>query len=292
MRAYDAPEMARSWFIAVLIGFLLAGCAGQSPEEPRDGAAPNKDEKTGGVTTSSADRAVLTGVLTAVDRGPGGESGPVGSILVEEPSNADCGEGPADPGCEKIYFQIIDETRVFREQGGQQVETSPGDLEKDQRVRADYTGYPLAESYPAQTTARTVVILEPAPSSTASGVFFPKQRPVPIGTPDSMGSGELEVDGEGCLRVKATADEPGYVTLWPAAFELDADGVPMQVFNGNGKVVARVGKEVVMGGGTVSQETLQEKEVLDEQTKRVMFERCPGPYFLAAPEGMHVSRRR
>ena len=240
--------MARSWFIAVLIGLLLAGCAGQSPEEPRDGAAPNKDEKTGGETTlSEVKRAVLTGVLTAVDRGPGGESGTVGSILVEEPPGAGCGEGPADPGCEKIYFQIIAETRVFREQGGERVEASPGDLEKGQRVRADYTGYPLAESYPAQTTARTVVILSPASSSDASDAFFPKQRP---GGDMMMADirGEFLLDDEGCLRV---AGNDRVVPIWPADFSVDREDGQVRVLNSRGRVVARVGEEVYMGGGEV-----------------------------------------
>ena len=92
--------------------------------------------------------------------------------------------------------------------------------------------------------------------------------------------------------MKAVAGSPGSVPRWPATFELDSDGVPIQVLNGNGRVVAQVGRKVVMGGGTVSQETLQENQVLDEQTKQIMFERCPEPYFLAAPEGMHIPRRR
>lgn len=105
----------------------------------------------------------MTGVLTGVDR-DSQQKGTVRSILVEEPPGADCGKGPAGPGCEKIYFRITDETRVLREGGGRRVEVSPGDLAKGQMVRADYTGYPLAESYPAQTTSRTVVILESAES--------------------------------------------------------------------------------------------------------------------------------
>ena len=270
--------------VAVMVVFSLAGCAVQPPEESRGGETSNKGKKTGGETTFSAvDRAVLTGVIAGLDRGTG--EGAVRSILVEE--SADCGEGSDDPGCEKIYFRITSETRVFREEG--EAGASPGDLEEGQRVRADYTGYPLAESYPAQTTARSVVILDSA--SSAAGVFFPKQRPVPIGTPDARGSGELAVDGEGCLRMKADADGAGYVPLWPADFELDG-GVPMQVLNENGRVVARVGEEVVMGGGSVGRETLQENEVLDERTKRTLFERCPGPYFLADPEGMHLLLRR
>jgi hypothetical protein len=283
--------MVRTLLIVVSIVFSLGGCAGQPPEEPEDGASSNKNDKTGGETTlSEVDRAVLTGVITEV--GLATKEGTVGSILVEGPPGAGCGEGRAASRCEKIYFRITDETRVFREEGDRRVQTTSGRLENGQRVRADYTGYPLAESYPAQTTARTIAILESAPSSSAAGVFFPKQRPLPTGYPDAQGSGELVVDGEGCLRMKSGAGYPGSVPLWPADFELDANSVPMRVLDGNGKVVAQVGSEVVMGGGTVGQETLKENQVLDEQTKRVIFERCPGPYFLAAPEGMHILRRR
>lgn len=282
--------MVRPWLIFALISVSLAGCAGGPPEETRDGATPNKVEKTDGETTpSAANRAALTGGVRELDLEPA-EKGTEGSILVEGPPGADCGEGATEPGCEKIYFRITGETRVFREKGGRQVETGSGDLARGQWVRVDHTGYPLAESYPAQTTARTVVILDPA--SSIAGVFFPQQRPVPIGYPDAKGGGELVVDDNGCLRMKSVAGSPGSVPLWPAAFELDAGSVPMQVLNGNDEVVARVGREVVMGGGGVAQETLQENRVLDEQTKRVIFERCPGPYFLAAPEGMYVSRRR
>lgn len=195
-RAYDAREMVHPWLIVALISVSLAGCAYGQPEETRDGARPSKDEKTGGETTASpAHRAALTGVVTRLDLEPA-EKGTVGTILVEEPPGADCGEGAAEPGCEKIYFRITDSTRVFRGEGERRVETSPGDLAKGQRVRADYTGYPLAESYPAQTTARSVVILDPDPSAT--GGFFPKQRPVPIGHPDvGPGSGVLVVDDNG-----------------------------------------------------------------------------------------------
>lgn len=92
--------------------------------------------------------------------------------------------------------------------------------------------------------------------------------------------------------MKGVAGSPGSVPLWPAGFELDADRVPMQVLNGNGEVVARVGREVVVGGGTVGREILQQNQVLDERTKRLLFERCPAAYYLVDPEDMHASRRR
>jgi hypothetical protein len=214
--------MVRFWLIAsvstVLIGVSLAGCANQPPQENQDVAAPKKKEETGGEPTSPVEeRAVLTGVVTEVDRESSRESGSVRSILVEEPPGANCGKGPTDPGCEKIYFEITDETRVLREEESGEVEVSAGDLKKGQRVRADYTGYPVAESYPAQTTARTVVIVEPVRSSPASGMLFPRQQ----GAGDVLMSearGKLVLDEEGCLRV--VGDET-LVPIWPSDFRVD-----------------------------------------------------------------------
>jgi hypothetical protein len=198
--------MSRSRIIALIsvlsIGLSIAGCANQPPPELQDVAAPKENEQTGGERTApTEERAVLTGV----DREPGEEASMVRSILVEEPPNDGCGEGPTEPGCEKIHFRVIDETHVLREEGGREVPASAGVLKKGQRVRADYTGYPVAESYPAQTTAGRVVILESAPSSSASGVFFPRQRPE-NDTMISETRGGLILDDQGCLRVRGTAD--------------------------------------------------------------------------------------
>jgi hypothetical protein len=92
--------------------------------------------------------------------------------------------------------------------------------------------------------------------------------------------------------MRTSADDPGRVPLWPSGFELDTTGGKIRVLNGNGRVVARAGEEVVMGGGDVPREALEENDVLDERTKRELFERCPGVYFLASPEGMRIPRRR
>lgn len=58
-----------------------------------------------------------------------------------------------------MYFDIEDGTRVFREEGDDRTAANATDLKKGQRVSADYTGYDVAESYPSQTFARTVVIV-------------------------------------------------------------------------------------------------------------------------------------
>jgi hypothetical protein len=129
-------------------------------------------------------------------------------------------------------------------------------------------------------------------ASPGSAVFFPQQQPGPMGYPDAWGGGKLVVDEEGCLRTKYSADDPGEVILWPSGFELDTTGgKKMRVLNRNGRVVARVDEEVVMGGGAVARKTLEGNDVLDERTRQELFERCPEPpyYFLAKPE-MHLKR--
>ena len=78
--------------------------------------------------------------------------------------------------------------------------------------------------------------------------------------------------------------------LWPAKFGLDKRGGSIVVLDGEGRVVARVGDKVEMGGGAVDRRTLEGNEVLDEQTERELFERCPGTYWLVSD--LQASQRR
>ncbi|QIN83959.1 hypothetical protein GBA63_15870 [Rubrobacter tropicus] len=109
-------------------------------------------------------RQILTGVIT--ERGEGSfqvPNSPGSWILVEEDPDADCGgdRGPLEPGCEKMYFDITGKTDIFREkQNTQRARASGADLQKGTKVSADYTGYDVATSYPSQTDARVVTILE------------------------------------------------------------------------------------------------------------------------------------
>lgn len=114
---------------------------------------------TGGErTTAPIERLVLTGVATGMGRSTfDGE--PVRRITVEEDPDARCSRGPTTPGCEKMIFTVDDDTRMLGDEGcdGEGVEdASADDLTKGEKVRADYTGYGVAESYPGQTTARSV----------------------------------------------------------------------------------------------------------------------------------------
>ena len=75
-------------------------------------------------------------------------------MLVEENPNDERGSA-------KGAFTITDETEILRQQGDEQVPTTFDDLQVGQLVVATYVG-PVAESYPTQGTAGSIVILEEA----------------------------------------------------------------------------------------------------------------------------------
>ncbi len=76
-----------------------------------------------------------------------------GSVVLVE-------ENPADEsGSAKGAFTVTDETRIYERQGDKQVATTLEDLKVGQTVLATYAG-PVAESYPTQGEAESIVILE------------------------------------------------------------------------------------------------------------------------------------
>lgn len=80
-----------------------------------------------------------------------------GSVVLVE-------ENPADEsGSAKGYFTVTGETSILLRSGDLQVSASFDDLRAGQPVIATYTG-PVAESYPTQGTAGSIVILEEIPA--------------------------------------------------------------------------------------------------------------------------------
>lgn len=77
-------------------------------------------------------------------------------------------------------------------------------------------------------------------------IVFPRERTV-LATvwaqPVALAVGELVLDGP-CLRLK-----DGPTIVWPAGFEPHVEQRVVQVRNGAGRVIARVGDEIAMGGG-------------------------------------------
>lgn len=111
-------------------------------------------------------------------------------------------------------------------------------------------------------------------------VFFPQQRP---GGEALMAetSGELVLDDEGCLRVKTTPKDPGTTPVWPASYGLDTSGDGVRVLDEEGRVAAKVGERVYMGGGEIPKGQVN---LADERMSKELFERCPGEYWIVGSE--------
>lgn len=73
--------------------------------------------------------------------------GLLGVVLVE-----------ADRGADKASVAITNGTALLMQRGGETVRATPDDLERGSRVRVWYSG-PVAESFPVQAVAGTVLIL-------------------------------------------------------------------------------------------------------------------------------------
>ena len=125
------------------------------------------------------------------------------------------------------------------------------------------------------------------------GVFLPRLWPALTEYPEAMFVGKLVADENGCLRAKVTTMNPaGHVFVWPRDFGLETGGEDVSISNGNGRVVARVGEEVSMGGGEIEKETLLENKLLDKRTWRELVKRCPDRWYWLVGEGVHVPRQR
>jgi hypothetical protein len=115
-------------------------------------------------------------------------------------------------------------------------------------------------------------------------VFFPQQRrPVGIG-PAAGAVGKLVVDDDGCIRLKPTPKDPGYIPIWPAEFELEVAGGEIRILDGMGQVVAKVGEEVDLMGGEAGS-SLEGFGIVDKRTKRELYERCRlRSYWFVSPD--------
>jgi hypothetical protein len=93
--------------------------------------------------------------------------------------------------------------------------------------------------------------------------------------PTALLSGEMILDGEGCLRVRAGANGPTWVPVWPADYRLSTGTGAVRVKGPDDRTVAEVGKKASMGGGEVG----LQGDMVDRSTIRELRERCPGEYW-------------
>lgn len=120
-----------------------SGAPGPAEEPNRPAGAPSIT----GTITRLTPREGATAARTGHDAG--GREGDVGTALVEARPGVQGGASDA--------LRITTATRILRAQGGRLVPASWGDLRTGQRVEAWHRG-PVAESYPRQATAGTLVI--------------------------------------------------------------------------------------------------------------------------------------
>ena len=90
--------------------------------------------------------------------------------------------------------------------------------------------------------------------------------------------GDLALDRRGCLRVRLR--DGSYVVVWPSGFRPASSNGGVRILDREGDLVARVGETVYLAGGET---TVRGNEAVDGRTRRNLLERCPGPYWLAAP---------
>jgi hypothetical protein len=88
-------------------------------------------------------------------------------------------------------------------------------------------------------------------------IAFPRQEPVE-GIREVM---EAELVGdlvlsEGCLRIESLYGNQSYIPVWPPEFTVDLENDNPVILDGDGQLVGRVGDEITMGGGELSENAL------------------------------------
>ena len=77
---------------------------------------------------------------------------------------------------------------------------------------------------------------------------------------------KLVLDGD-CLRLRYEEKRPGWLVSWPAGFTPHVEGGEVEIRNGGGKTVARIGDMLEMSGLT------------DSEEHNLYSARCPGSIF-------------
>lgn len=147
--------MAKLALIA-LVALLLVGCAATASEPEM----PRLNEPMPPVPGDQAPDAgaVMRGNISEINptAGGGGDK-PLGTIRVE-------GEKQEDNPFPVAVVYVGDATRIVRQQGGGQIETTFDDLAFGQTVSVTFSG-PVRESYPVQIDADEIVILADHPGN-------------------------------------------------------------------------------------------------------------------------------
>ncbi|MBZ5712903.1 hypothetical protein [Nannocystis pusilla] len=118
---------------------------------------------------------------------------------------------------------------------------------------------------------------EPAAQSPASSEAIPaltELRETSDTFMQALLSGTL-IEQSGCLRVSPDGQQPGHLLIWQPGYTARRAGDRVEIVDGTGKVVARVGEPLRTGGGGVPM-----SDALRQQLKAPLDAACVGPYWL------------
>jgi hypothetical protein len=117
----------------------------------------------------------------------------------------------------------------------------------------------------------------PGPNLTGSdnpdATVFLAQNTPPTVVMDALYIGEVNRDGQGCLRVES---EDGAVVIWPYGFTLHAYEGGLYVKNAEGRSIGRIGGEFRMGGGYVPSASFADLSGAD---RALAESRCASSYY-------------
>ncbi len=120
-------------------------------------------------------------------------------------------------------------------------------------------------------TATTIGL---APAGNSSPLpFFPRQKDP---HPDSMAAllvGKLVV-ADSCIRVN-TSTGRSFLPIWPLTYSLRTHGSAIEVVDGNGQFVGRIGEEVRLGGGIMTGD-------ITRYLLEALPQYCRDPYWIVA----------
>jgi hypothetical protein len=105
-------------------------------------------------------------------------------------------------------------------------------------------------------------------------LFFPVQQEG-LAQMLILAKGKLVVEN-GCLRLKPIIGH-SRLLIWPYGYSLHTEGKIIEVVNGDGKTVARVGDTIKVGGGPAVS-----AEIVEIYTGKQPPDECPGLYWLVS----------
>jgi hypothetical protein len=136
---------------------------------------------------------------------------------------------------------------------------------------------PIAGDEPLPDTNQGVLLEVQAADDRT--VYLPKQPPSAASMTALM-EGQL-IEENGCLRIAGQAGDASFLILWPFDSDLQLAGEGIEILNGSGEVIARVGQALRLAGGAMESTTAMAG--FDEQILGLPLPACPGPYWVAGP---------